>query len=585
MIKNTPTICSFCNNGCGMFVRSDGKEAVGCLPMTLHPVSEGRLCHRGWNRFQNLRSFNRLSLPLVRDGSNLKETTWTEALQKSTEKISELLSHYGPQSVGVIGSPWLTNEDNYRIARFSRGILGTGHVDGSYRFSGASALTALDRLFSGSFGSLGSIPAIEQTRTILLIGKESCRDFSPVGSRLIQAFLHGSTLILADPLCSHKDHFFHYLLPHSIQDLAAVLKDKESLPAEVSAPLSEPGLALIFLTDQVHSVASLLSLLHSLLPRPPTDNRFPLILPLSRSPNLKGAWDMGIRPAADGDLTLNEMLAEASEVKGLLILGDDLLHHLPTSSMFARFRNLEFLLVADRFFTDTAKTAHCVFPIPLLAESNGTMTNSEGRVQKLRPYVDPQEQSPSLAYLLHELSKRLGKDFPLFSEQEMRKEISKDISPYAAVASESDLEAVGGILLPSPTAPLPFDLPETATPLPEDNRYRLMVLNTLYAWNRNQMIHESPVLKIEYPSDPSAVHMNPLDAKELKIRMGEKIRIRSDYGEAQTPVELDEQVPSKKLMLPCHYVEAVEKLAGQAAQDEAARTVFFPSLSVSVEKI
>ena len=220
-----------------MFIRSDGKEAVGCLPMTLHPVSEGRLCHRGWNRFQNLRSFNRLSLPLVREGSNLKEVTWPEAFQKTTEKISELLSRYGPQSIGVIGSPWLTNEDNYRIARFSSDILGTNHLDGSYRFSGASALTALDRLFSGSFGSLGSIPAIAQTPTILVIGKESCRDFSPVGSRLIKAFLQGSTLILADPLCTRKEHFFQYLLPHPIQNLAAAFKDKESLPPEVSTRL------------------------------------------------------------------------------------------------------------------------------------------------------------------------------------------------------------------------------------------------------------------------------------------------------------------------------------------------------------
>src|SRR5512136_1558608 len=207
-----------------MFIRSDDKEAIGCLPMTLHPVSEGRLCHRGWNRFQNLRRFNRLSLPLIREGSNLKEVTWPEALQKTTEKISELLSRYGTQSLGIIGSPWLTNEDNYRIARFSRDIVGTNHLDGSYRFSGASALSALSRLFSESFGSLGSIPAIEQTPTILVIGKESCRDFSPIGSRIIKAFLHGSTVILADPLCTRKEHFFKYLLPHPVQSLAAAFR-------------------------------------------------------------------------------------------------------------------------------------------------------------------------------------------------------------------------------------------------------------------------------------------------------------------------------------------------------------------------
>ncbi|MCX5879939.1 MAG: molybdopterin-dependent oxidoreductase [Deltaproteobacteria bacterium] len=584
MVKNTPTICSFCSNGCGMFIRSDGKEAIGCLPMTLHPVSEGRLCHRGWNRFQNLRSFNRLSLPLVREGSNLKEVTWPEALQKTTEKISELLSRYGPQSLGVIGSPWLTNEDNYRIARFSRDILGTNHLDGSYRFSGAAALAALNQLFSGSFGSLGSIPAIAQTPTILVIGKECCRDFSPVGSRLINAFLHGSTVILADPLCTRKEHFFKYLLPHPIQSLAAAFRDKESFPPEVSAHLFQPGLALIFLADQVDSASSLVSLLQSLSPRPPTENPLPLMIPLSRSPNLKGAWDMGIQPG-EGGLTLQEMLDEESPVKGLILFGDDLLNHLPTSSMLVKFKNLEFVLVADRFFTETARMAHCVLPIPLLAETRGTMTNSEGRVQKLRPFLGPQKENRPVADILYDLSRRLGKDFPVFSELEVRREISKNISPYTKVASESDLEEVGGILLPAPTAPLPCELPEAAEQATEENRYRLLVPNTLYAWNRNQMIHESPVLRMEYPSDRPAVRMNPLDAKELKIRMGEKAKVRSDRGEAQVPVEVDENIPSKVLMLPSHFVEVVESLAGKAVRDVTTRTLFFPILSVTVEKL
>jgi len=567
-----------------MFIRSDGKEAVGCLPMTLHPVSEGRLCHRGWNRFQNLRSFNRLSRPLFREGSNLKEVDWPEALQKSTEKISELLSRYGPRSIGVIGSPWLTNEDNYRIARFSRDTLGTGHLDGSYRFSGASALIALDRLFSGSFGSLGSIPAIGQSPTILVIGKESCRDFSPVGSRLIRAFLNGSTLILADPLCTRKEHFFNTLLPHPIQSLASVFKDKKSLPPEVSLRLFEPGLALIFLADQVDSASSLWSLLHSLLSQSPKENPLPLVLPLSRSPNLKGAWDMGMRPAQSG-LTLHEMLAEGSEVRGLLIFGDDLHSHLLTSSGGVKFRNLEFVLAADRFMTNTARAAHCVLPIPLLAETEGTMTNSEGRVQLLRPFADPQGESRSVSRILHELSRRLGKEFPLLSEPEVRKEIGKSISPYSAAVSESDLEKVGGILLPAPTAQPTGELSEPAEQGLEDNRYRLLIKNTLYAWNRNQMIHESPVLSIEYPSERLAVRMNPLDAKELKLRIGERVRIRSERGETQTPVEVDDQLPPRALMLPSHFVEAVESLAGEATQDRMTRTVYFPNLSVSVEKI
>jgi formate dehydrogenase major subunit len=361
-----------------------------------------------------------------------------------------------------------------------------------------------------------------------------------------------------------------------------VFKDKESLPPEVSTHLSEPGLALVFLADQVGSAASLLSLLHSLSPRSATENHLPLVLPMSRAPNLKGAWDMGIRPP-EGGLTLHEMLGEESEVKALLIFGDDLLNHLVTSSMLVKFRNLEFVSVADRFFTDTARMAHCVLPIPLLAETEGTMTNSEGRVQKLRPFVDPQGESRSVAHILQDLSQRMGKDFPVLSEPEVRVEISKNIFPYTAVASESDLENVGGILLPTQNAQLPCEPSEAEEQGPEG--YRLLVPNTLYAWNRNQMIHESPVLNIEYPGDRPAVRMSPLDAKELKIRMGEKVKIRSDRGEAQVPVEVDENIPSKVLMLSSHFVEVVESLAGKGERDVTTRTLFFPNLAVTVERL
>jgi len=171
----------------------------------------------------------------------------------------------------------------------------------------------------------------------------------------------------------------------------------------------------------------------------------------------------------------------------------------------------------------------------------------------------------------------------VLSEPEVRKEISNNLPTYRSLASEAELEKVGGILLPSPTAQLTWELSESTEQGP--GGYRLLVPNTLYAWNRNQMIHESPVLKIEYPSDRPAVRMNPLDARELKIRMGEKIRIRSDRGETQIPVELDENIPSKVLMIPCHFTELVERLAGKAVHDGATRTVFFPNLSVSLEKI
>lgn len=566
-----------------MFIRSDGEEAIGVLPITGHPVSEGHLCHRGWNRFQNLRSLNRISRPLIRQGANLKEVNWEEALQKMEEKLSELLNRYGPQSIGMIGSPWLTNEDNYRVSLFCHQVIKNNNLDGSYRFSGASALTALEQVFSGSIGSLGSIQSLRESPAILVLGRESHRDFPPVGSRIIQAFLQGAKIILTDPLCLRAEHFYKFLLPYPMESLPLALREKREVPDEVFQHLSQAGSALVFTADQFNQTSSLVSLLGFLSQLLPVQNQIPQIFPLSRSPNLRGAWDMGIRPG-EGGLNLQEMLDSESQIKGLLIFADDLLHHLPSSSMMERLKSLDFLMVAERFFTETVRIAHCTLPIPLLAEGGGTMTNCEGRIQKLQPTLNPRGESRSLFEILSDLSQRLGNPLPFLSDSEVRKEIGKSIPDYQKIRSESGLDSVDGILLPPPkqigVPSQPLGKPESA-----NEKYLLVIPNSIYAWSRNQMILESPVLRIEYPSDRLAIRMSLQDARELRLRVGEKVRIRSEWGEAQVPVELDENIPSRTMVLPSHFISVVESLAGKGEVDPATLSLYYPNLYVTLEKI
>ena len=585
MIKNTPTICSFCNTGCGMFIRAEGEEALGVLPITHHPVSEGRLCHRGWNRFQNLRSVNRIPRPLIREGSNLKEMSWEEALQKCKERISDLLDRYGPESIGVIGSPWLTNEDNHRISLFCHHVIENNNLDGSYRFSGASALTGLTQVFSESIGSLGTIQSLRESPAILVLGRESHRDFSPVGSRMIQAFLQGARIILADPVCSRTEHFYQFLIPHPLESLSPILKEKKEIPDEIFQHLAQAGVALVFVAEHIKSCSNFVSLLNTFSQLLKPHNQFPHIIPLSRSPNFRGAWDMGIRPG-DGGLTLHEMLDSESKIKGLLIFADDLLNHLPSSSMIERLKSLEFVMVADRFFTDTVRIAHCTLPIPLLAEGEGTMTNCEGRIQKLRQALPLRTESRRIVEVLSDLAQRLGNPLQPLSDSEVRKEISKSIPHYQAIGSESELDSVKGILLSPPKQINLPSMPLGSAKNPDEaEKFFFFIPNTLYAWNRNQMILESPVLRIEYPKDRLAVRMSPLDARELKIRLGEKVRIRSERGELQAPVELDENIPHQTLMLPSHFMEVIENLVGKGEIDPVTRSLYYPNLYVTLEKM
>jgi len=583
VIKNIPTICSFCSNGCGMFVRTKGEEALGVLPLINHPVSQGRLCHRGWNRFQNLRSVNRINRPLLRDGSQAKEVGWEEAFRKIKEKLTGIVSSYGPQAIGIVGSPWLTNEDNYLTSSFARHVLSTDNVDATYRFGGASALIALERTFSGALGSLGSIPSLNESPAILLLGHESFRDFSPVGSRIVQAFLKGSKVILAESCSRRTEHFYAHQLTESLADLSFALQEKGAIPDDVWDSLAQGGMGLVFVADQVSPASNLNSLLNVLLQRLPAQNKTLNLLTLSRSPNLRGAWDMGIKPGKQG-LNLHEMLDATSKIKGLLVFADDLLAHLPSSAMVEKLKKLEFLLVADRFVTKTSQIAHCVLPIPLLAEGDGTMTNCEGRVQMLRPALPKRGESRNLLEALGDIAGRLGKALAYRSGLEVRGAISAQIPAYQKISSAPESDSLSGILLSSPK-PNGADSSAIQKPKISEGKFVLIIPNTLNAWNRNQMILESPVLNIEYPSDRLGIRMNPQDARDLKLRMGEKVKINSERGEVQAPIELDNTVPSMTLVLPSHFIDMVESVAGNGDVDPETKSLFYPNLYVSIEKI
>lgn len=579
MVRNTSTICSFCGNGCGMFLRTCDEETIGVLPHIDHPISQGRLCIRGWNRFQNLRSVNRITRPLIRDGDQRKEVGWEAAFHQIKEKTFQLLDLYGPRSIGIVGSPWLTNEDNFLISLFAAQTLKTTNLDGSFRFGGAAALTALEQIFSQPLGSVGSIPSLSKSSAILVLGKESVRDFSPVGSRIIQASSQGSTVILVDPSCNKAEHFYQSHLRYPLEHLLHAFQEREEVPPEFSHLLEQSGSAVVFSAEHIKQSSSLMSLIDAFSF---ANNQPPNIIALSSSPNLRGAWDMGIRPGSP-ESSLLEMLEPGSQIKGLFVFADDLLTHLPLSSMANKLRDLEFLVVAERFFNETVHWAHCVLPIPLLAESEGTMTNCEGRVQQLKPALPMRGESRSLVQILSDVAGRLGNPWPVFSYAQVRREISKLIPAYQQIASAAEPDSLSETLLP-PSLLSGVSAPRIAKSHGAQGEYLLIIFNTLYAWNRNRMILESPVLRTEYPILRLSLRISVQDARELKIRMGERVTVRSKHGAAQVPVELDENLPPSTVLLPSHFASAVESLAGKGEFDPKTHSLSSPDLYVTLVK-
>jgi predicted molibdopterin-dependent oxidoreductase YjgC len=127
--KVIPSVCSYCGTGCGILhVVIDGRLA-GSMPMKTHPVNQGKLCIKGWNLHEHVNSFMRLKSPLVRKEGRLRKCSWEEALAFTAERLRSILDKHGPDSVGVLVSAKMTNEENYLAQKFARAVVGTNNVD------------------------------------------------------------------------------------------------------------------------------------------------------------------------------------------------------------------------------------------------------------------------------------------------------------------------------------------------------------------------------------------------------------------------------------------------------------------------
>jgi predicted molibdopterin-dependent oxidoreductase YjgC len=127
--KNVLTTCVYCGSGCTLYLQVLDGEIVGVLPDKAHPISQGKLCIKGWNVGSFVQHKDRLTAPLIRRGNALEEATWEEALALVADKLADIRDTSGPNSIGFFTSAKCTNEENYLFQKFARAVVKTNNVD------------------------------------------------------------------------------------------------------------------------------------------------------------------------------------------------------------------------------------------------------------------------------------------------------------------------------------------------------------------------------------------------------------------------------------------------------------------------
>lgn len=123
------TTCSYCGVGCqlylhvreGRVIRVTGVEDVG--------PNYGSLCVKGRFGYDFIQDAGRLKTPLIREGGRFREASWEEALGFVAERLGRIRKEAGADSIGLLTSARITNEENYLAQKFTRAVLGTNNVD------------------------------------------------------------------------------------------------------------------------------------------------------------------------------------------------------------------------------------------------------------------------------------------------------------------------------------------------------------------------------------------------------------------------------------------------------------------------
>ena len=266
---------------------------------------------------------------------------------------------------------------------------------------------------------------------------------------------------------------------------------------------------------------------------------------------------------------------------------------------------LEHLVVQDIFLTQTAELAHVVLPAAAgWAESEGTVTNSERRVQRVRRALEPPDGARDDVDIICDLAQRLGCDWGRPTAEEVWDEC-RSLSPMHAGMSYARLDELGGIQWPcpdeshpgtqflherlwkdpvgGPRAPLhavehdpPVDRLTKEFPIRLTTGRRLDSFNTGVQTNE----YTSPLRRKE------ALLISPADGQRLGVQDGERVKASSRRGSVEVPVRFEASLRPGLAFLTLHFPDQVAtNILTIDATDPKSGTAEFKASAIRIERL
>jgi formate dehydrogenase major subunit/formate dehydrogenase alpha subunit len=291
--------------------------------------------------------------------------------------------------------------------------------------------------------------------------------------------------------------------------------------------------------------------------------------------------------------------AHRKEIKALYLVGENpALSDPDVQHVLEALARLDFFVVQDIFLSETARLAHVVLPATSFAEKDGTFTNTERRVQRVRKVVEPPGDSRPDWWITCQVAQRLGaKGFDYDNPSDIMEEIRKLTPSYGGISYER-LED-GGLQWPCPFddhpgtpilhtntcvrgkgrfIPLkyipPAEIPDADYPLV------LTTGRSLYHYHTGTMTRKVSGLNIIEPE--GVVEINPQDASRLNIAQGDRVRVSSRRGEVVTKARITETLPPGVVFMTFHFSESAANILTNPRLDPVSK---IPELKVAAVKV
>jgi len=320
--------------------------------------------------------------------------------------------------------------------------------------------------------------------------------------------------------------------------------------------------------------------------------------PASRE-KFEAAW--GVKLSPEPGLTVVEMInaAGAGTIKALVLMGENPMMSDPDVNHVERsLEALDFLVVEDIFLTETARLADVVLPAASFAEKDGTFTNTERRVQRVRKALDPPGSARADWEILCDLATRLGYPMHYDGPARIQDEIASLTPSYGGITYDR-LEQ-GSLQWPCPDAGHPgtpylhkgrftrglgkFHPVEFIPPAELPDEQYPFVLSTgriLQHFHTGTMSRRAAVLDALVPT--GVIEINPADAASLGIGQGDAVRVASRRGQIKIAARVTDRVAPGTTFLAFHYREAPANRLTIAALDPVAKIPEFKVCAVRIE--